>query len=137
MRLLVVHSLPAVIVGVIAANVVLAGWAFVTGLRRQRLLSKGFWTLMLIMLVLLVVQAAAGIILAVGGARPRTWLHFLYGILVTVAAIMQFGLRPAGFLRPPVRRDPTRFREPRVLALLCLTQAALIARAYTTGALGR
>lgn len=136
MRLLVLHSYPALITGVIAGNALLAGWAVVVDMRR-RALSRAFWALLLVVLVFLVVQVAAGILLAVGGARPRTPLHFLYGILIAAAAVAQFGLRPGGFLRAAVMRDAGQFREPRALALLCLTQAALIARAYMTGTVGR
>lgn len=136
MRLLVLHSLPALIVAMVAGNVILAGWAFVAG-RRPRLLSRGFWTLLLAILVLLTLQVAAGILLAVSGARPRAALHFLYGILVAVGGIAQFGLRPGGFLRAMVLPRPAQGREARTMALLCLTQAALLFRAYTTGALGR
>lgn len=136
MRLLVVHSLPALIAAVIAGNAILAGWAFVAG-RRRRLLSRGFWTVLLAILVLLTLQVAAGILLAVSGARPRASLHFLYGILVAIGGIAQFGLRPGGFLRAMVLPGAAQAREARTMALLCLTQAALVVRAYTTGALGR
>jgi len=90
------------------------------------------------MVALVAVQLAAGVILAVGGSRPRVPLHFLYGLLALIGAGLQYGLRPAGFLRRTMRRDlAVGGREPRALALLCLTQAALLARAYTTGAFGR
>lgn len=136
MRLLLLHSLPALTIAVIAGNVILTGWALAVDLRRRRL-DNSFWALLLIVLALLVVQIASGALLAVGGARPRRALHFLYGVLVTGVGGIQFGLRPGGFLRPTVIRDPTQFREPLTLALLCFTQAALILRAYTTGAFGR
>lgn len=137
MRLVALHSLSALTVAVVVGNAILAGWAFAATRRRERLLSRGFWTLLLVVLVLLAVQVAAGIVLAAGGAQPRTSLHFLYGILVTMGGIAQFGLRPGGFLRSIVLPHSARSREARTLALLCLTQAALLFRAYTTGALGR
>lgn len=135
MRLLVLHSLPALIVAVIAGNVILSAWAFAG--RRARHLSRGFWTLLLIVLVLLAIQVAAGLLLALGGARPRASLHFLYGILVIGGGIAQYGLRPGGFLRAIMLPGAAPPREGRTMALLCLTQAALLFRAYTTGALGR
>jgi len=135
-RLVVFHAYPALITLVIVGNAILAAWALAADLRRTRL-SAFFWTATLVVVALVALQAAAGILLTFGGGRPRAPLHFLYGILVVAAAAVQFGLRPAGFLRRSVLRDPTRSREPRALALLCLTQAALLARAYTTGAFGR
>lgn len=134
MRLLVFHAYPALITLLIVGNAILAAWALAADLR-HRGLSTLFWTATLVLVALVALQVASGIVLAFGGGRPRAPLHFLYGILVVVAAAVQFGLRPAGFLRRSMLRDLT--REPRALALLCLTQAALLVRAYTTGALGR
>ncbi|MDQ7843649.1 MAG: hypothetical protein QN141_13060 [Armatimonadota bacterium] len=136
MRLVVLHAFPALITLEIAGNVLLAGWALLADLRRSRL-GAAFWTLLLVVVALAAVQLAAGVILAVGGGRPRAPLHFLYGPLVLVGAVLQFGLRPGGALRRAMLRDPAGGREARALALLCLTQAALLARAYTTGAFGR
>lgn len=137
MRLVVIHALPALIVLEIAGNAILAGWALAADLRRRRQLSPVFWTVLLVVAALVAVQVAAGVVLAVGGSRPQVPLHFLYGILVAAAAWLQVGLRPTGSLRRVMFRDPAGAREPRALALLCLTQAALLARAYTTGLFGR
>lgn len=149
MRLDAVHALGPLILAAIAVNLLLAVWAFLAGMRRRRPLGRAFWVVLFVALLLVTVEAAAGILLTVGGARPRTPLHFLYGVLVSVAAVVQFGLRPGGFLRGIVQRQPgstnhslrsgagQAFNEPRVLALICLTQAALLMRAYMTGALGR
>lgn len=137
MSLSAVHASSALIIAVIAGNAVLAGWAFASDLRRMRALPGAFWTALLLVLALLVLQAAAGIVMTAGGARPKAALHFLYGILVLGTAVVQYGLRPGGFVRASARGDPARFREPRVLALICLTQAALIMRAYMTGVFGR
>ena len=137
MQLDTVHALLPLIAAATAVNFLLAGWAFITGLAGRRTLSMSFWALLLLALALIVVNAGAGILLAASGARPRTPLHFLYGILVTIAAAAQYGLRPGGFLRATVQRTLPGFNEPRTLALICLTQAALLLRAYMTGALGR
>ncbi|HEV8354235.1 MAG TPA: hypothetical protein VGR24_08605 [bacterium] len=138
MRADTIHALGPLIVAAIAINLVLAGWAFAAGLTRRRALGPAFWITLLLGLVLVVVEAGLGILLAAGGARPRTPLHFLYGVLVAIAAAAQFGLRPGGVLRRAMQRTAGRpFNEPQVLALLCLTQAALLMRAYMTGALGR
>jgi len=131
------HGLPLFFVAVVGANLVLACWAFVANIRKQQVLPRTFWAVLLFALVVLVVQVAAGITLTAGGSRPKASLHILYGLLVGATAVVQFGLRPGGFLRAIIVREPAAFREARLLALICLTQAALIVRAYTTGAFGR
>jgi hypothetical protein len=133
--LLTVHASRALLAAVVAGNAVLALWAFGAHLRGRRTLGATFWAVALVVAALTVVQAASGAALAVGGMRPRTWLHFLYGALVLVGVVAQAGLRPGGFLRPALHNPGA--AAPRVLALLCLTQAALLLRAYTTGAWGR
>jgi len=137
MQLLTVHALSALIVVTAAGNAVLAAWAFAVDMRRGGRLGGAFWGVLLVVVAALAIQAAAGVLLAVSGARPRTPLHFLYGILVAAGGVAQVGLRPGGFLRAAVMRDGASFREPRLLALICFTQMALILRAYTTGAWGR
>lgn len=118
-------------------NAALAAWAFVAHRRHQRVLGRTFWALLLVVLSVLAVQMAAGVVLALAGARPKAGLHFLYAVLVASGAVVQFGLRPGGFLRAVVMRDAGQFPEPRYLALICLTEMALILRAYMTGAFGR
>jgi len=136
MRLVVFHAYPALITLEIVGNAVLAVWAFAADLRR-RPLSALFWAATLVVVALVALQVAAGVVLAVGGGRPRVPLHFLYGVLVVAGAAAQVGLRPGGALRRAMLRDPAHGRDSRAIALLCLTQAALLARAYTTGAFGR
>lgn len=131
MPLVAFHAYPALVGIAVAGNVILAVWAFAADLRRRHVMSAIFWTMLLVLVALVAVQVASGVVLAVGDSRPQAPLHFLYGILVAIGAAMQFGLRPGGFLRR------SSLREPRALALICLTQAALLARAYTTGAFGR
>lgn len=131
------HGLPLLIVIIVAVNLALAIWAFVDHIRKRRVLPRAFWTVLLGAIALLTIQVAAGITLTATGARPKAALHILYGILVGGTAVVQFGLRPDGFLRTAIVREPETFRESRLLALICLTQAALILRAYTTGAFGR
>lgn len=116
-------------------NLVLALLAGVAALAGRRTLPALFWAALLVLLALLAVQAAAGLALVAGGARPRTALHLLYGVLVAVGAVVQYGLRPGGWLRRRVVGEP--FREARVMALVCLTEGALILRAWMTGAFGR
>jgi hypothetical protein len=60
-----------------------------------------------------------------------------YGGLIVLTLLALFGLRPGGVLRRAVVRDERTYRESRWLLLLCLFLAALVGRAYMTGALGR
>ena len=55
----------------------------------------------------------------------------MYGALVAATAVVQYGLRPGGFLRR--RYSEFEKSEARTLALICLTQFALIARGWMTG----
>ncbi len=114
-----------------AGNLVLAVWAGISGLRARRSLPPLFWAILLLLLAVLAVQAGAGLLLFLGGVPPRRGLHLLYGVLVAAAGVVQYGLRPRGFVR--LRFATQAFDESRVLALLCLTQAALIMRAWMTG----
>jgi hypothetical protein len=137
MRLVALHAYPALMLLIVAGNAVLTLWAIGADLLRgRRRLGPLFWTLLLAVNALLALQVASGIILAVGGARPGVPLHFLYGILVIVGGLVQVGLRPGGFLRGRVLVNPAHTNEPRMLALLCLTELALVLRAYTTGGAG-
>jgi len=137
--MLLLHAQRALIIAVIAANGTLAIWAYVVHRRGQRTVSRGFWTVLLIILAFLIVQVASGIALLLSGARPRgNWpLHLLYGVLVGALAVYQVGLRPGGFVPAQHILLGLNPRSPSGLALICLMQAALIARAYATGIFGR
>lgn len=120
----------------VALNLLLAGWAAVGSMRGRRVLSSGFWAVLLMFLALLGIQVVSGLLLLAGSVAPRTSLHLLYGSLILAAGAAQYGLRPRGFLRARLASGPA-FPEPRVMALLCFTQAALLLRAWMTGAFGR
>ncbi len=136
LQLLAIHALPVLTAATAAGNAVLTAWAFVAHRRRQVALGRTFWMLLLLVLVVLAGQVITGALVAVSGVRPRTQLHYLYGALVTTGAVVQFGLRPQGFLRVAMTRNGAPFREPRSLAIVCVTQMLLILRAYMTGAFG-
>ena len=134
MRLVAVHAYPILMLLIVAGNAVLTLWAIGADLLRgRRRLGPLFWSTLLAVNALVVLQAASGIILAIGGARPGVPLHFLYGILVIIGGLVQVGLRPGGFLRARVLVHPAQSNEARMLALLCLTELALVLRAFTTG----
>lgn len=136
--MLALHGSRTLIVAIIAGNVALALWAFLAHLRGRRSMGQGFWTVLLIVVAVMGLPVAAGIFLALAGAHPRSGLHYLYAAVIVALAIYVVGLRPGGFVRGQhafwLGRDP---HSPTGLALLCFIQAALILRAYTTGAFGR
>src|SRR5438094_229220 len=110
LQLLAIHALPVLTAATAAGNAVLTAWAFVAHRRRQVALGRTFWMLLLLVLVVLAGQVVTGALVAVSGARPRTQLHYLYGALVTTGAVVQFGLRPQGFLRVAMPKVKTALR---------------------------
>jgi hypothetical protein len=98
----------------------------------RRPLPGWFWTLSLIVLAGVTLQATGGVLLFLGGARPSRSLHLLYGLLAFSAAVAQYGLRPGGYVRRTFARELT-WGEARTLALVSLTQTALLMRAWMTG----
>jgi hypothetical protein len=137
MILLQLHGALLLVWTPVVGNVVLAVWAEVVHRRGRRALPPAFWTVVLLTVAVLAVQAALGVLLIASGVRPAAGLHLLYAVLVVLVAAAQVGLRPTAFLRRLLTAAPGSLDEPRVLALLCLTQAALIMRAWMTGAFGR
>lgn len=133
--LLIVHASRLLVAAVAVGNVALSLWALGAHLRGRRTPGAGFWAVLLVVVALTAVLAGSGAVLFAGGMRPPTRLHYLYGGLVVAGAAVQVGLRPGGFLRPALSNPGS--AGPTVWALLCLTQAALVLRAFTTGAWGR
>lgn len=130
------HGMDLLIWTPVVGNFLLAAWAGLHVVGRRRMLPPAFWAVMLAVLAMLALQAVPGLLLLAGGVRPRAALHLLYGVLIVAAAVAQYGLRPGGFLRARVAAGPA-FAESRVMALLCFTEAALMMRAWMTGAFGR
>ncbi|MBI3997703.1 MAG: hypothetical protein HY355_01630 [Armatimonadetes bacterium] len=125
------HASQILLYGPLLGNLLLAlvagGYAVA-----RRALPAWFWTVTLIVLVLLAAQVGVGAVILAGGLRPPRGLHILYGGLVVVVGVIQFGLRPSGFLR---RRyaEALATSEAKILGLVCLTQFALLLRAWMTG----
>lgn len=126
------HATPIVIYGSLVGNLLLAIVAAAYAVTR-RPLPAWFWMAIVVVLAILAVQIAAGIATYVGGARPGRGLHLVYGACVVIAGVIQYGLRPGGFLRRQYVGELAK-GEARILGLVCLTQFALIARAWMTGA---
>lgn len=126
------HVAPLFIYGSVIGYALLAIIAGLYAVRRQSLPSW-FWSLSLLLLTVVVLHVAAGALLYLLGSRPRRALHLLYGVLVLGTGLIQYWLRPGGFLRrapgQPLTRD-----QMLTIGLIALTQAALIMRAWMTGA---
>jgi hypothetical protein len=129
-----VHASPVLLYGALVGNLVLVVAAAVA-IPRNRPLGSWFWGAVHLVAALVVVQAVAGLGAYLDGGQPGRGLHLLYGPLAGAGAIVQVALRPGGRVR---RRyaDALAGREARVLALVCLTEFGLLARAWMTG-LGR
>jgi heme A synthase len=126
-----VHAATALLYGPLLGYAMLAVVAGAYAVLR-RSLPGWYWTLALIALVLVVVQGAAGLLVIIGGAQPRRGLHLLYGLLTVAAGAIIYSLRPGGYLRRAFVREIA-WGEARTLALIALTEAALILRAWMTG----
>jgi hypothetical protein len=96
-----------------------------------------FWWILWVAQIPLGIQGVLGIDLLARGARARTEYHLMYGGLIVLTLIAFYGLRPGGILRWAFARDDQAYRESRWMLVLCLFLAALVGRAYMTGAVGR
>lgn len=126
-----VHAAAILRAGPMIGYVVLAMFAGGLALGR-RPLPGWFWVLSLICLLAVIAQAGSGLLLFAAGTRPLRSLHVLYGLLAFAGGLVQYGLRPGAFVRRSLSPDLA-WGEARTLALISLTQAALIGRAWMTG----
>ncbi len=123
-----VHAFRALLWAAVALHGGVFLVAFFLDLTRRRV-PGWLWAAYWLASALVVVQGLSGAALYAGGLRPATSLHLLYGLLSVAGAVAAFGLRPGGFLRGLVHP----VREARTVALLSITVAALLLRAYQTG----
>jgi hypothetical protein len=98
----------------------------------RRPMPGWFWGLSLICLLAVVAQVGSGLLLFAGGMRPYRSTHLLYGLLALGGGLVQYGLHPGGLLRRSAAPESASGKA-RTLALISLTQAALIGRAWMTG----
>jgi hypothetical protein len=102
----------------------------------RRPLPSWFWTASRAGAVIVAVQVLIGVLLFAGGARPGRALHLLYGLIALVIAFALAGLREGGWARRFTSGD-ARNTGAGTAALLALTQAAVLLRAWMTGVAGR
>ncbi len=126
------HATPILVYAPMMGYALLAIVAGICAVRR-RSLPSWFWSLTLLLLAVVVINVAAGALVYLSGTQPRRALHFLYGMLVLGTGLLQYWLRPGGVLRRASGAALTR-DQVLTIALIALTQAALIMRAWMTGA---
>jgi hypothetical protein len=78
-------------VAVIASNLLAGIWGGVAWLRRRP--SVGFWYLLRIAQALVVIQVLLGAVLLLLGYEPADGLHYVYGLLPLLVALLAEGAR--------------------------------------------
>jgi len=80
-------------IGVLATNLVAAGWGVIGWLRKDARASIGFWPLLRLAQATVVVQAVLGFLLVARGASAPDGLHIVYGVSPLVIALVSEGMR--------------------------------------------
>jgi len=71
---------------VLAANLLAGGWGAVAWLRHKP--SVGFWYVLRVAQVAVVLQVILGTILLLSGREAHTGLHYLYGVLPLLVSLL-------------------------------------------------
>ncbi len=118
--MIVVHGLLA---NTVVLFTLLAGlWGLLLYLR-NRSLDGGYWGILVIGELLILVQGLLGMVLLISGEQPERTVHFLYGVVAALTLPAAYG-----FMRG---RDDR--RAVLIYGALCLFLAAIALRAATTG----
>ena len=80
-------------IAVLATNALAAVWGATCWLRKAARMSIGFWPLLRLAQVAVVIQVALGLALLARGDRPADDLHVLYGIAPLVVTLVSEGMR--------------------------------------------
>lgn len=102
---------------------VLAGAWGVLRYARRRGVDGGYWGVLVIGELLILVQGILGMVLLAGGEQPGRGIHVLYGAVAALTLPAAYGFTRA--------RDDR--RASLVYGLLCLFVGAIAWRAATTG----
>ncbi len=108
---------------IVVAFLVIAVYGGLARLFRRRVLGKPFWGLLYYTETVLVVQIVLGILLLVSGNRVGNWLHYVYGSLFPLIAVV------AGRLYALRRED----YDYVPIALGAFVAFGLTTRAFMTG----
>lgn len=135
-------------IGVLASNLVAAGWGAVGWLRKDARASIAFWPLLRVAQALVVVQAVVGGLLLASGETAPDGLHVAYGIapllIAFVSEAMRMGvaqheLEDVGDIDALSRREQVAIakrvalNEMGVMTIGALLILTLALRAYQTG----
>jgi hypothetical protein len=101
------------------ALLVLGAWA--AALAASRRPPGALDTVRKVVLALVAVQAAIGLAIALRGAAPAEWIHWVYGPAIVAALLV-----PGGLVLPPERRSA-------VLAAASIFAALLAWRLWASG----
>jgi heme A synthase len=80
-------------IGVLASNLVAAGWGAVAWARKDARASITFWPLLRVAQALVVVQALIGLLLVASGERAPDGLHMVYGLAPLAITFVSEGMR--------------------------------------------
>ena len=136
-------------IAVLATNALAAAWGATCWLRKAPRMSIGFWPLLRLAQVAVVIQVVLGLALLARGDRPADDLHVLYGVAPLVVTLVSEGMR-VGVAQRELEdiEDPDALQRPQQMAIArrvalgevgIMTIGALLIltlalRAYSTGA---
>jgi hypothetical protein len=136
-------------IAVLATNALAAGWGATCWLRKAPRMSIGFWPLLRLAQVAVVVQVVLGLALLARGDRPADDLHVLYGVAPLLVTLVSEGMR-VGVAQRELEgvEDPDALERPQQIAIArrvalgevgvmtigALLIVTLALRAYSTGA---
>lgn len=130
--MILVHLIIAIII--IGLGLLLGIW----GIRQRRIsaLSGKFWQLQGILQIAILIQAVTGVILYLGGERPKDPLHLMYGGIALLAIGFERGAMPGRAIRETIETDYGRFNEGWIFGVSNLLIFAVAGRALTTAIWG-
>jgi hypothetical protein len=80
-------------IGVLASNLLAAGWGAIAWLRKDARGSLVFWPLLRVAQGLVVIQVVVGLLLLARGDRAPDGLHVAYGIAPLLISLVSEGMR--------------------------------------------
>ena len=93
---------------------------------RKRVVSPGYWGIIVVGNLAAVVQGTLGLVMAFGGKPPQQWVHILYGVV----ALMWIPI--INYLNGQFNKNEHNLRETLIVALISLFETGIAIRAITT-----
>ncbi len=94
---------------------------------RKQPTSPSYWGIIVVGNLATLGQGAIGLVMAIGGAQTREWVHILYGI----TALMWIPI--INFINNQFNKGEHNVRETLIVALVSLFEMGVGIRAITTG----